>query len=110
MESQMNSARNLLPLLPFPKRSIAVQVRLGTPVSIVFDLISNITRYYSILLQLILISRELLGKYLLFLTRPFIQNKPTKLTTILPYYRLFKTKLKSKLDVHGGTKRWLESI
>jgi len=102
MELLINSSHNSITPKPFPKRSIPVQVRVGTPCSIVLELTTHIFTILLLLLKFNLIFRELLGKYLLLLTPIYSPNNQPVLNLILPYFRHFNQKLKSILDVSGS--------
>jgi hypothetical protein len=72
--------------LPFPKRSIAVQVRLGSPSYIVFELRKPITGFYPCLLETNPIFGGELGEDLLPLTSISSIGKQLKLTLSLPFF------------------------
>lgn len=60
--------------LPFPKRSIPVQVGVRTPSLIIFELADYFNPIYSFLIKFHLISRGVLGEYLISFT-PFYSLK-----------------------------------
>lgn len=88
--------------LPFPKRSIPVQVGVRSPSYIRFELSFLFYYHYSVLLKLTPIFRGKLGETLLSFTRLYFRKTTSNLVFIIPFLSKNSISNTNLMNISGG--------